>query len=85
VDELGLDLMDRMFLRTVMEKFGGGPVGLNNIAVAIGEDEDTIEDMIEPFLIQIGFLQRTPRGRVATGAAYLHLGLAEPSRQSEFI
>jgi holliday junction DNA helicase RuvB len=85
VDELGLDLMDRMFLHNIMDKFGGGPVGLNNIAVAIGEDEDTIEDMIEPFLIQIGFVQRTPRGRVATGAAYLHLGMKEPQRQSEFL
>jgi Holliday junction DNA helicase RuvB len=83
IDELGLDLMDRTYLRTVMEKFEGGPVGLNNIAVAIGEEEETIEDMIEPFLIQIGFLQRTPRGRVATSAAYGHLKLKEPRRQAD--
>ncbi len=83
IDETGLDMMDRMVLRAVMEKFGGGPVGLNNISVAIGEDEDTIEDMIEPFLIQVGFLQRTPRGRVATPAAYAHLGLTEPNRPAE--
>ncbi len=78
IDELGLDLLDRTYLLTIIDKFSGGPVGLNNIAIAIGEDEDTIEDMIEPFLIQIGFLQRTPRGRVATPAAYRHLGLPEP-------
>lgn len=83
IDALGLDLMDKVILKTVMEKFGGGPVGLNNIAVAIGEDEDTIADMIEPFLIQIGFIQRTPRGRIATSAAYQHLGLKEPNRQNE--
>lgn len=83
IDPLGLDNLDRAYLRTIMEKFGGGPVGLNNIAVAIGEDEDTIEDMIEPFLIQIGFVQRTPRGRMATPAAYRHLGLPEPKTQME--
>lgn len=83
IDPLGLDNLDRAYLRTIMEKFGGGPVGLNNIAVAIGEDEDTIEDMIEPFLIQIGFVQRTPRGRTATPAAYRHLGLPEPKTQME--
>ncbi|MCX7020091.1 MAG: Holliday junction branch migration DNA helicase RuvB [bacterium] len=78
IDVLGLDNIDRFFLRTIIEKFSGGPVGLNNIAVAIGEDEDTIEDMIEPFLIQIGFLQRTPRGRVASASACHHLELGEP-------
>ncbi|MCX7624694.1 MAG: Holliday junction branch migration DNA helicase RuvB [Candidatus Sumerlaeaceae bacterium] len=83
IDPLGLDNLDRAYLRTIMEKFGGGPVGLNNVAVAIGEDEDTIEDMIEPFLIQIGFVQRTPRGRMATPAAYRHLGLPEPKIQTE--
>ena len=83
IDALGLDMMDMMLLRSIMEKFNGGPVGLNNIAVSIGEDEDTIEDMIEPYLIQIGFLQRTPRGRVATSAAYTHLGMTEPSRQGD--
>ena len=84
VDPLGLDVMDRVYLRAVIEKFSGGPVGLNNVAVAIGEDEDTIEDMIEPFLIQIGFLQRTPRGRVATTAACSHLGLPAPARHDLF-
>lgn len=84
VDPLGLDVMDRVYLRAVIEKFAGGPVGLNNVAVAIGEDEDTIEDMIEPFLIQIGFLQRTPRGRVATIHACNHLGLPAPARQDLF-
>lgn len=83
IDELGLDMMDRFVLKTVIDKFNGGPVGLNNIGVAIGEDEDTIEDMIEPFLIQIGFLQRTPRGRIASSAAYRHLGITEPARQAD--
>ncbi len=84
IDDLGLDMMDKFFLTTIMRKFNGGPVGLNNVAVAIGEDVDTIEDMIEPFLIQIGFLQRTPRGRFVTSAAYAHLGMQEPDRQTEF-
>ncbi len=83
IDSLGLDNLDRAYLRTIIEKFAGGPVGLNNVAVAIGEDEETIEDMIEPFLIQLGFVQRTPRGRVATEAAYAHLGIAIPKRQME--
>ncbi|MGB9692053.1 MAG: Holliday junction branch migration DNA helicase RuvB [Candidatus Sumerlaeaceae bacterium] len=83
IDALGLDNLDRAYLHTVIEKFSGGPVGLNNIAVSIGEDEETIEDMIEPFLIQLGFIQRTPRGRVATEAAYRHLGFATPKRQME--
>jgi len=78
IDPLGLDPLDRSYLRTIIEKFGGGPVGLNNVAVAIGEDEETIEDMLEPFLIQIGFVQRTPRGRQATPAAWRHLGLNAP-------
>ncbi|MBM3335244.1 Holliday junction branch migration DNA helicase RuvB [Candidatus Sumerlaeota bacterium] len=75
VDHLGLEPIDRQMLRTLIEKFSGGPVGLNTIAVAIQEDQDTIEDVIEPYLIQVGFLQRTPRGRVITKAAYDHLGL----------
>lgn len=79
IDEAGLDNMDRIFLRTIIDKFGGGPVGLNTVAVAIGEDEGTIEDMIEPFLIQIGFLQRTPRGRLITPAAYEHLHVPLPA------
>lgn len=85
VDELGLDMMDKFYLTTIIRKFNGGPVGLNNVAVAIGEDQDTIEDMIEPYLIQIGFVQRTPRGRIATSAAYAHLGLVEPPRQGELL
>ncbi len=78
VDVLGLDVMDRKLLFAVIEKFGGGPVGLDNLAHAIGEEADTIEDVLEPFLIQQGYLQRTPRGRVATVSAYRHLGLAAP-------
>ena len=78
VDALGLDVMDRKLLCAVIEKFAGGPVGLENLAHAIGEDAETIEDVLEPFLIQQGFLQRTPRGRVASPAAYRHLGLAAP-------
>ena len=75
VDKAGLDMMDRKFLEAVLHKFGGGPVGLDNIAAAIGESPDTIEDVIEPYLIQQGFLQRTPRGRMATEICYLHFGL----------
>ncbi|MEZ5728908.1 MAG: Holliday junction branch migration DNA helicase RuvB [Burkholderiaceae bacterium] len=80
VDPIGLDLMDRALLSTVLEKFAGGPVGLDNLAAAIGEERETIEDVIEPYLIQQGFLQRTPRGRIATQLAYHHFGLATPSR-----
>ncbi len=75
VDHGGLDVMDRKLLLAVIEKFGGGPVGLDNLAAAIGEARDTIEDVLEPYLIQQGFLQRTPRGRVATAPVYRHLGL----------
>ncbi|MDO4433791.1 MAG: Holliday junction branch migration DNA helicase RuvB [Alysiella sp.] len=75
VDKIGLDMMDRKFLEAVLHKFNGGPVGLENVAAAIGESTDTIEDVIEPYLIQQGFLQRTPRGRMATEAAFLHFGL----------
>ena len=75
VDKIGLDMMDRKFLAAVLHKFSGGPVGLDNVAAAIGESTDTIEDVIEPYLIQQGFLQRTPRGRVATDTAYSHFGL----------
>jgi len=78
VDPHGLDVMDRKLLEAVIHRFDGGPVGLDNVATAIGEERDTIEDVIEPFLIQQGFLQRTPRGRVATLAAYRHLGVAPP-------
>ena len=78
VDAHGLDVMDRKLLEAVIHRFDGGPVGLDNVAAAIGEERDTIEDVIEPFLIQQGFLQRTPRGRVATMAAYRHLGVLPP-------
>ena len=78
VDPEGFDLMDRKLLEAVIHRFDGGPVGLDNVAAAIGEERDTIEDVIEPFLIQQGFLQRTPRGRIATLAAYRHLGVTPP-------
>ena len=75
VDTVGMDIMDRKLLLAIIEKFNGGPVGLDNLAAAIGEERDTIEDVLEPYLIQQGYLQRTPRGRMATSAAYRHLGL----------
>ena len=75
VDKMGLDHIDRNLLRTMIEKFDGGPVGLDTLAAAIGEDAGTIEDVYEPFLIQNGLLNRTPRGRVATDLAYRHMGL----------
>lgn len=78
IDDRGLDLQDRAFLACLIEKFGGGPVGLNTLGVALSEDEDTLIDVVEPYLIQVGFLARTPRGRVATAAAYEHLGLRPP-------
>ncbi len=78
VDLIGLDLMDRSFLLAIIEKFSGGPVGLDNIAAAIGEEKETIEDVIEPYLIQQGYLMRTPRGRVATPKVYEHFGLKKP-------
>jgi holliday junction DNA helicase RuvB len=83
VDPQGFDLMDRKLLEAVIHRFDGGPVGLENVAAAIGEEAGTIEDVIEPYLIQQGYLQRTPRGRVATLAAYRHLGLAPPQRPGE--
>jgi holliday junction DNA helicase RuvB len=78
VDPAGLDRLDREILRALCEKFGGGPVGLGTLAVAVGEEADTIEDVYEPYLLQQGFLMRTPRGRVATDAAFAHLGLEAP-------
>ncbi|MFA7059974.1 MAG: Holliday junction branch migration DNA helicase RuvB [Pedobacter sp.] len=78
IDEMGFDQMDRMILLTIIDKFNGGPVGLDTIAAAISEESDTIEDVYEPFLIQNGFLNRTPRGRVATAAAYQHFGRLVP-------
>jgi len=78
IDDMGFDHMDRMILLTIIDKFGGGPVGLDTVAAAISEESDTIEDVYEPFLIQNGFLNRTPRGRVATAAAYRHFGRIVP-------
>src|SRR5918996_6054685 len=80
VDSAGLDAMDRRYLTTIALNYGGGPVGVQTMAAALSEPRDAIEDIIEPFLIQKGFLQRTPRGRLLTGHAFRHLGLAEPSR-----
>ena len=80
VNRIGLDVMDRKLLLAVLEKFAGGPVGIDNLAAAIGEERETIEDVLEPFLIQQGYLQRTPRGRMATVSTYRHFGLAAPSR-----
>jgi len=82
VDPMGFDKMDTMLLRTLIEKFDGGPVGVETLAAAIGEEKDTIEDVYEPFLIQAGFLQRTPRGRVATSLAYDHFGRKKGSGQA---
>ncbi|WP_029147384.1 Holliday junction branch migration DNA helicase RuvB [Methylophilus sp. 5] len=79
VDQQGLDVMDRKLLQAVIEKFGGGPVGLDNLAAAIGEERDTIEDVLEPYLIQQGYIMRTPRGRVATMMTYQHFGLKAPA------
>ncbi len=81
VDGVGLDRLDREILRTICEKFGGGPVGLSTLAAAIGEEQDTLEDVYEPYLIQLGLIERTPRGRAATVRAYAHLGLEPPRAQ----
>src|SRR5690606_22708574 len=78
VDELGLDRLDRAVLRALCERFGGGPVGLTTLAVAVGEEPETVETVAEPFLVREGLVSRTPRGRVATAAAYEHLGLHRP-------
>jgi Holliday junction DNA helicase RuvB len=85
VDVLGLDVMDRKLLLAVIEKFGGGPVGVDNLAHAIGEEADTIEDVLEPFLIQQGYLQRTPRGRIATLSAYRHFGIVAPAAVKDLL
>ena len=85
VDGLGLDVMDRKLLLAVIEKFAGGPVGLENLAHAIGEDADTIEDVLEPYLIQQGYLQRTPRGRMATLTAYRHFGIVAPAAARDLL
>jgi Holliday junction DNA helicase RuvB len=83
VDEFGLDDMDARVLRTIIEKFDGGPVGISTIAAAVGEDASTIEEVYEPYLVQNGFLQRTPRGRMATSQAYRHFGYTPPSESGE--
>ena len=83
IDLIGLDFMDRTFLKAIIEKFSGGPVGLDNLAAAIGEEKETIEDVIEPYLIQQGFLMRTPRGRVATTQTYKHFGISMPKNKNE--
>jgi len=80
VDARGLDAFDKRYLRLIAEGFGGGPVGIETIAAALGESRDAIEEVIEPYLMQQGFVQRTPRGRLITGAAYAHLGLTAPPR-----
>jgi len=85
VDVLGLDVMDRKLLLAVIEKFGGGPVGVDNLAHAIGEESDTIEDVLEPYLIQQGYLQRTPRGRIATLTAYRHFGIVAPAAVKDLL
>jgi Holliday junction DNA helicase RuvB len=78
VDHEGLDRLDREILRAICEKFGGGPVGLSTLAVSVGEEQDTIEDVYEPYLLQRGLIERTPRGRAATRRAFRHLGLEPP-------
>jgi Holliday junction DNA helicase RuvB len=85
VDVLGLDMMDRKLLLALIEKFGGGPVGVENLAHAIGEEADTIEDVLEPYLIQQGYLQRTPRGRMATLTAYRHFGIVAPAATKDLL
>jgi Holliday junction DNA helicase RuvB len=80
VDPLGFDIMDRRLLLSIIEKFNGGPVGVENLAAAIGEERETIEDVIEPYLIQQGYLMRTPRGRIATANVYRHFGLRVPEQ-----
>ncbi len=84
IDSLGLDATDRMMLNCMIKNYNGGPVGLETIAAAIGEEAVTIEDVYEPYLMQIGFLSRTPRGRCVTPAGYRHLGIAVPGQQSLF-
>jgi Holliday junction DNA helicase RuvB len=83
VDGAGLDRLDREILRAICEKFGGGPVGLSTLAVAVGEEQDTIEDVYEPYLLQQGLIERTPRGRTATRRAFDHLGLQPPPSEEQ--
>jgi Holliday junction DNA helicase RuvB len=80
VDDLGLDKVDRALLTALCQQFGGGPVGLSTLAIGVGEQPDTVEDVYEPFLIQQGMIARTPRGRVAMAAAYRHIGMTPPRR-----
>ena len=80
IDEVGLDSNDRRFLKALIENYGGGPVGMDTLAAAIAEARDAVEDVIEPYLLQQGFIQRTPRGRMACARAYAHLGLTEPPK-----
>ena len=81
IDPLGLDSIDRLLLKTMIKNYNGGPVGLETIAAAVGEEAVTIEDVYEPYLMQIGFLSRTPRGRMVTPAGYAHLGIPMPGQQ----
>jgi Holliday junction DNA helicase RuvB len=83
IDELGLTSADRNILEILMDKFGGGPVGLSTLSAATNEEETTIEDVIEPYLIQLGFLERTPKGRLATRAAYAHMGRNFPKNRQD--
>ena len=83
MDELGLDHIDRRMLTSMIEKFGGGPVGLDTLAASTGEDTVTIEDIYEPYLLQLGFIMRTPRGRVVTALGYEHMGYPAPAAQSQ--
>ena len=83
IDLIGFDLMDRNLLKAIIEKFSGGPVGLDNLSAAIGEEKETIEDVIEPYLIQQGYLMRTPRGRIATHKSYVHFGLTPPEKNED--
>ena len=83
VDEQGLDKVDRAILDAVCRRFGGGPVGLSTLAISVGEETETVEDVYEPFLLQLGMLKRTPRGRVATPAAWAHLGLTAPKSSAD--
>jgi Holliday junction DNA helicase RuvB len=82
VDGMGFDALDRRYMRLIADSFGGGPVGIETIAAALSEPRDAIEEIVEPFLIQQGFVQRTPRGRLLTGAAFKHLGLEAPVRDT---
>jgi Holliday junction DNA helicase RuvB len=83
IDLIGFDLMDRNLLKAIIENFSGGPVGLDNLSAAIGEEKETIEDVIEPYLIQQGYLMRTPRGRIATQKSYVHFGLTPPEKNED--